>query len=122
MLRLPDSALRAALGNSVAAGARTGKLVAAQPPMKIGEALSFRSAMRRAIDEQTGTFTNADILSSMMVIYPGRFRANQAGSVSSVMAKFGHKELVRQVTTGAGRGGVVVWEKTDKWVESHGRR
>src|SRR5690349_2456026 len=56
--------------------------------------VSIRGAMREAIAAQAGTFTNADIFAWMMQSYPGVFKPEQSASVSSVMAKFGHKGLI----------------------------
>ena len=82
------------------------------------EEISIRGAMREAIAAQASMFTNADVFTWMTQNYPGVFKPEQSASVSSVMAKFGHKGLIRQVKRGSDRGVVVVWEKVPgKWTD-----
>jgi hypothetical protein len=121
-LNLPPSLLKSALSSkSTTITDREEPLVVLRRPTLFyggGEAVSVRGAMREAIAALADPFTNADVFAEMNKRYPGAFKPEQTASVSSVMAKFGHKGLIRQLKRGQGDQRAVMWEKVPgKWTD-----
>ncbi|MEA2559526.1 MAG: hypothetical protein QOH06_1030 [Acidobacteriota bacterium] len=96
MLKLPLSVLNNALPLAGTATTPSGEVTLA-------------SALRGALEAQTGQFTNAKVFALMNERYPGVFKKDQIGSVSSIMAKYHGKGVIRQVS--ASPGMQTVWEK-----------